>query len=116
MKLDLITAAEANTLIAGKHYLGPVRFPPRYCIATPDRTCVAIFSWPMAASFKVKFTSLELARLWRSDNSPHRTDHFLNRAVRKLKEYLCTSTAFSPMRTQAKVRRVTAMSAGASRN
>ena len=51
MDLDLITAAEANAIIGNKHYLGPVIFPPRYCIATPARDAVVIFSYPMAAAF-----------------------------------------------------------------
>lgn len=84
--IDQITAAEANAIIAGKHYLGAVQFPPRYCFATPERDAVAIFSWPMAAAFKVKFMSLELVRLWRAEGTTVRTDMFLDRAVRRLAE------------------------------
>jgi hypothetical protein len=82
MKLDQITLAEANAILDGRHYLGPVQFPPRYCIATPERDAVAVYSWPMAASFKVKFAyPLEIARLWRAEGATVRTDKFLHRSV-----------------------------------
>jgi hypothetical protein len=92
MILELITAAEANAIIGKRHYLGPVIFPPRYCIATPARDAVAIFSYPMAASFKVKFNALELSRLFRAEGAPVRTDHFLDRACRKVTHELAPKT------------------------
>jgi hypothetical protein len=42
MKLDLIPVAAANAILDGKHYLGPVQLPPRYCIATAGRDAVII--------------------------------------------------------------------------
>jgi len=87
MKLERISLADANAILAGKHYLGPVQFPPRYCIATPERDAVAVYSWPMAASSKVKFAyPLEIARLWRADGAAVRTDHFLHRSLQMVAE------------------------------
>ena len=92
MKLDLIPTAEANAIIADKHYLGPVIFPPRYCLATPVRDAVIIFSYPMAAAFKVKFNALEISRLWRRDGASIRTDAFLANACQMVEHSLAPKT------------------------
>ncbi len=86
MKLDEITVAEADALLDGRHYLGRVGYPPRHCIATPDRSAVAVFGYPNAASFKVALNDpLELVRLWRTDGAAVRTDHFLHRCLQLLR-------------------------------
>jgi hypothetical protein len=88
MKIDRINVQEANSILEGGHYLGPVIFPPRYCFATPERDAVAVYSFPMAAAFKVKFAhAIELARLWCSDAATIRTDHFLARSLQALREH-----------------------------
>ena len=86
MKIDQISVSEANAILTGKHYLGPVTYPPRYCFATPARDAIAVFGFPNAASFKVTLNDpVELVRLWRADGAVVRTDHFLHRCLQLLR-------------------------------
>ncbi|MGD0332973.1 MAG: hypothetical protein ABSA90_06915 [Xanthobacteraceae bacterium] len=87
MRIDQITADEADAILTGQHYLGPVEYPPRFALATPGRECVAVFGHPIAAAFKTAALSdpVELVRLWRREGATIRTDHFLHRAIRMLR-------------------------------
>jgi hypothetical protein len=86
MELQRITAAEADKLLS-HHYLGPLGYPPRFVFTTPERNAVAVFSDPVAASFKVALTEpLELARLWRAPDAPFNTGAFLAASLRWLRK------------------------------
>ena len=40
-----------SALLDGEHYLGALEFSPRYCLATPDRDALAVFTTPTASAF-----------------------------------------------------------------
>lgn len=85
--LELITAEEASAILHGKHYLGGVEYTPRFCIATPERDALAVFSYPISHHFKTKLRDpLELARLWKADGSPMPLSQFLGRSLRWLRK------------------------------
>ena len=52
MRLIQISPADANAILGGNHYLGPVEYVPSFCLSTPARDAVAVFSSPIAAHFK----------------------------------------------------------------
>lgn len=85
--LELVTPEEASAILHGKHYLGGVEYRPRFCIATPERDALAVFSPPISHHFKIKLTQpLELARLWRSEKSTMPLSQFLGRSLRWLRK------------------------------
>jgi hypothetical protein len=88
---------EADTILAGNHYLGVAGWRRGYCLTTPTRDAVAVFGPPVAAHFKeVLDCPLELTRLWRSDDCPFPLSQFLGRALRWIKrEVPETSCVFS---------------------
>ena len=80
MKLDKITPEEASSLIDGR-----VEYRPTFCIATPERTAVAIFAPPIAQHFKVKLPgALELTRLWQANGEFRPLSAFVGAALRWL--------------------------------
>ncbi len=86
--LQLVTAEEANAMLAGRHYLGALEYPPRFCIATPERDAVAIYSPPVASHFKTipDFRPIELARLWQADDAERPLSQFLAASLRWLRQ------------------------------
>lgn len=86
--LNIITAKDANRLIDGRHYLGGVEYAPRFCVATPERDAVAVFSPPIASHFKRidDFHPLELARLWQADGVARPLSQFLSASLRWLRK------------------------------
>jgi hypothetical protein len=86
VNIDRITTTEANDLLEGRHYIGATAYLPRFCFASPNRDAVAVYSHPIAASFKLALDDpLELARLWRDDDAGFRTSQFLGATLRELK-------------------------------
>jgi hypothetical protein len=86
--LQMVTPEEANAMLAGRHYLGPLEYPPRFCIATPERDAVAIYSPPVASHFKsiADFRPIELARLWQADDADRPLSQFLAASLRWLRQ------------------------------
>jgi hypothetical protein len=85
--LVLISAEEASAILHGKHYLGAVEYQPIFCITTPERDALAVFSYPISHHFKRRLRNpLELARLWRADSSTMPLSQFLGRSLRWLRK------------------------------
>src|SRR6516165_2874686 len=98
MEIDLISAAEANAILTGQHYLGAKARFAHICFATPERDAVAIYAPPVAAS--INRNIFELARLWQSDNEQRPVSQFLaanaadaeaNRPALPWRDLLCRS-------------------------
>jgi hypothetical protein len=73
IEIERIETREANAILEGDggHYLGRATFRPQYCLTTPARDELAVFSSPIAAHFtRVLDHPLELARLWKRDIPP----------------------------------------------
>lgn len=94
-ELIVIPQDEANALLAsGGHYLGPVKYPPRYCITTKDRMAVAVYAPVMASGYKRVggketgepiFGIAELTRLWVHPDATFKTSEFLAASLTWLK-------------------------------
>lgn len=60
---------EASAILTKNHYLGPLEYHPKYCLATPQRDALAVFSPPIPFSFKKRLPGcLEITRLWQSED------------------------------------------------
>jgi hypothetical protein len=70
MEIEVISAAEANAILIGRHYLGAKARFAHICSATHERDAVAVYAPPVAASIDRKI--FELARWWQSDVTPPR--------------------------------------------
>lgn len=87
MRLEIITAKDANEIIGDKHYLGATEYQPTFCFATPERDAVAVYSQPVAQHFKVKLPgALELVRLWQSDKQARKVGAFLASSIKLLRK------------------------------
>jgi len=95
MELQLIAMQAANKIIF-EHYLGPVTYSPMYCLASSDGYAVAVYSSPIAASFKRNLKgSLELVRLFKSQQASFETSQFLAATLRWLKKNTDAPCVFS---------------------
>lgn len=109
--LQVVTADEASKMLEGRHYLGPLEYQPRFCIATPERDAVAVYSPPVAAHFKTipDFRPLELARLWQADESDRPLSQFLAASLRWLRhlapEVDCVFSYADPAQKNDRTRR-----------
>lgn len=75
-------------MLDGRHYLGRLEYTPRFCIATPERDAVVVFSPPVASHFKTipGFRPVELARLWQADHADRPLSQFLAASLRWLRQ------------------------------
>jgi hypothetical protein len=48
--IDRIGMGVASALLDGQHYLGALEFSPRYCLATPSRDALVVFTTPTASA------------------------------------------------------------------
>jgi hypothetical protein len=95
-EIERIEWKEADSILERGHYLGAVEYTPVYCFATPKRDAVAVFSPPVASHFKRALAEpLELARLWRADDSDFATSRFLAACLRWLRKNTKAECVFS---------------------
>jgi hypothetical protein len=91
VQVERVTTQEANAILERGHYLGAMKAGPRYCIATPDRQAIAVYTSPISHELNKRLRApggeppLELARLWRADDADFPTSQFLAATLRWLK-------------------------------
>ena len=91
--IERVPLAEANRVLAARHYLGAVTFTPQHCLAqfdddmALDIEALAVYSSPIAAHFTRSLDHpLELARLWQADSVDRPLSQFLAASLKWLRQ------------------------------
>lgn len=89
--IERVSLIEANAILAGRHYLGPCKFHPQFCLAARDDigleiVALAVYSSPIASHFTRALNHpLELARLWQADDVAAPLSQFLAATLQWIK-------------------------------